>query len=161
MDTKTYEAIDVATRWSTNEAHIQAYRSSMISSQSFLLAVAAILLDKSKLLFAICAVVALIQLLYIWYPIIRRRTIISDYYSNDLMHRFSECGKQEVNCEGQLQVETYVKNKTVRKKVNEQLAKSNPKLKHNFRRTRIKVDLLLPASFALIWVSFLCIGIWF
>ncbi len=147
-------SIDVNARWSTYEANVQAYRSNMIASQSFLLAVGAILLDKSSILLLICVIVAIIQLWYIWFRLIRVRTIISDYYKFNLMNRFDENGDEAPNCEQCLQEETYTKNRIIRKKVNDQLAKTNPKLKHNMRLTRIKIDLILPISFSVIWLSF-------
>ena len=150
--------IDTNARWSTYEANVQAYRSNMIASQSFLLAVGAILFEKNNILLAICVVIALLQLWYIWYRIIRIRTIIVDYYKFNLLNRFDDDGNKAANCELPLKERTYVKNKKVRRKVNNQLAIENPKLKHNMRLTRIKVDLILPISFSVIWLSFLIVS---
>ena len=143
-------------KWSTYESNVQAYRSNMIASQSFLLAVGAILYDKNVFLMGICVILALLQLWYIWYRIIRTRTIISDFYKFNLAERFNNCGDEitpDTNCK--LSEETYVKNHFIRQKVNYNLAQMErkPKLKYNLRLTRIKLDLILPITFTLMWIS--------
>lgn len=144
-------------KWSVYESNVQAYRSNMIASQSFLLAIGAIVIDK-LILECACVGIALIQLWIIWYRIIRSRTIICDFYKYDLGSKFNNCG-QEINegCTDFLDEDTYVKDRILRKKVNEKLANmtNKPKLKYNMRLTRFKIDLILPISFSILWILFL------
>ena len=150
-------SIQANDKWSTYEANVQSYRSNMIASQSFLLSVGAILLDKSTCSLLICASIALIQLWFIWYRVIRVRTIIADFYKFNLSNRFSECGNPLTNGQCPLTEDTYLKKKHIRKIVNARLAQDEgkPKLKRNMRTTRFKLDLLLPISFTIIWISFI------
>lgn len=148
-------------RWSTYEANVQSYRSNMIASQSFLLAVGAVLLGKNSFLLGICVTIALFQLWYIWYRVIRTRTIIVDYYKFNLCNRFSECGSKLESNDCHLTEETYLKNTSVRRKVNMRLAddEKKPKLKHNLRLTRVKLDLILPITFTIIWISLFVVDV--
>lgn len=147
----------MSNKWSTYEADVQSYRSSMIASQSFLLAASMFSVDRIVLGCA-CVGIALFQLWFIWFRVIRVRTIISDFHKFDLESNFTECGEKITEktgqCEKLLDEDTYVKNKEIRKKVNEALAESEkkPKLKHNMRKTRIKIDLILPISFTILWI---------
>lgn len=155
MNNNNSKEFDSNARWSTYEANVQAYRSNMIASQSFLLAVGAILLEKNAVLLGVCVVVALFQLWYIWYRVIRTRTIIVDFYKFQLFEKFNLNGAMLSDGEESLSEEEYLKNVQIRRKVNEQLAKDKhkPKLRHNLRLTRVKLDLILPISFSIIWVS--------
>ena len=161
MNKNTPIKIDSNTRWSTYEANVHAYRSNMIASQSFLLAVGAVLLEKSTILVGVCVIIALFQLWYIWYKVIRARTIISDFYKFHLIENFNLDGGKLSEGETALSEDKYLKNTKIRRKVNAQLAmdRNAPKLKHNLRLTRIKLDLILPISFSIIWVSLLVASI--
>lgn len=145
-------------RWSTYDSNVQSYRSNMIASQSFLLAVATFSIDKTILGYT-CIAIAIFQLWFIWFRVIRVRTIISDFHKFNLDTRFNDCGEEITDmttfCGKPLNEDTYVKNRLIRKKVNSVLARSNPKLKHNMRTTRIKLDLILPISFTLLWIVLL------
>lgn len=145
----------MSNKWSTYEANVQSYRSNMIASQSFLLAASMFSIDRTVLGCA-CVTIALFQLWFIWFRIIRVRTIISDYHKFDLGNKFYDCGQEIVEAtehsKKPLDEDTYVKNRGVRKKVNEALSKDKPKLKHNMRHTRVKLDLILPISFTLLWI---------
>lgn len=55
---------DEYTTWSLYDSIVQSYRSNMIASQSLLLAVEAILFERSILLESIICVIGLIQLWY-------------------------------------------------------------------------------------------------
>ena len=68
------------TAWSVYDSMIQSYRSSMIASQSLLLAVEAVTLEKSSLIGFIVCIIGLIQLWYIWFFVVKNRAIISDFY---------------------------------------------------------------------------------
>ncbi len=142
-------------RWSTYDSNVQSYRSNMIASQSFLLAVATFSIEKT-LLGCTCVAIAIFQLWFIWFRVIRTRTIISDFHKFNLDTRFNNCGDEISDnakyCGKPLEEDTYVKNRVIRKKVNLVLEKINPKLKHNMRTTRVKLDLILPISFTLLWI---------
>lgn len=162
MDKKD-QKIDYKGQWYLYDANLQAYRSNFISSQSLMLAVGALFIKESPALELLVAVIALIQMWYIWLPVIRKRTILSDFckfnekyglsrlVSNEGMYRTEDSKSVE------LTEETYVKNRTIRKKANEILANKNGehKLKHTYRTTRVKLDILLPITFSLVWI-FMC-----
>lgn len=147
----------MSNKWSTYETNVQSYRSNMIASQSFLLAAGMFSIDR-MVLSCTCVAIALFQLWFIWFRVIRVRTIISDYHKFDLKNMFNNYGNKIVKtnecCENPLDEDTYLKNRGVRKKVNNVLSKEKhqPKLKHNMRLTRIKIDLILPISFTLLWI---------
>lgn len=143
----------MSNRWSTYDSEVQAYRSNMIASQSFLLAVTSFSMEK-VILGCTCVAIAIFQLWFIWFRVIRARTIIADFHKFNLDTKFYYCGKKinETGCGTPLDEDVYVKNKAIRKMVNAELAKHNPKLKHNMRATRIKIDLILPISFTVLWI---------
>lgn len=150
---------DEFTIWSLYDSIVQSYRSNMIASQSLLLAVEAILFERSIFLEIAICMIGLIQLWYIWYAIIRARTIISDFHKFNALYNFS----QIININGNkateeqaspLTEEKYVQDKNVRIKANANLSEitGNEKLKTNFRITRRKLDIYMPISFTLIWI---------
>lgn len=156
-------------KWEVYEANVQAYRASMIASQSFLLAAGTFSIDRT-VLGCTCVGIALFQLWFIWFRVIRVRTIISDFYKFDLSSKFYKCGermrkkkkKKRISsafnmCKEVLDEDTYVKDRQIRKKVNSKLAEElhKPKLKHNMRYSRIKIDLILPISFTILWIIIL------
>ena len=67
-----------------NEDLLQSYRQIFISTESFLLAVGAIILDKSMALLMIIAVVSIITIWYLWFRIVRSRHLIVDNYKFNL-----------------------------------------------------------------------------
>lgn len=148
------------TNWSVYEANVQAYRSNFISSQSFMLAVAAIVLDKSFVLTFIISTLSIIQIWYIWFRIIHIRTIVVDFYKYQMYKYFdNNGGLKDNNTINYLCENTYVRNKFIRKKVNENMSKffnRGEKTFHNFRLTRIKIDIIIPILFTIIWIAFLC-----
>lgn len=148
-------------RWGTYESNVQSYRANMIASQSFLLAVGAIFYSKNIYIEIVCCLIALFQLWCIWFRVIRVRTLIVDFYKFKIYDLFNNEGIYEKNSPNALKEDVYVKNRSVRKKVNQKLAevKNNSKLKHNFRLTRIKLDILLPVSFTIIWTLILIFSI--
>jgi len=64
-------------------------------------------------------------------------------------------GALDENTADPLTEETYAGNAEIRKKANRILAARQglPKLRHNFRLTRIKLDIILPASLTLLWLT--------
>lgn len=130
--------MDKKQAWGVYEANVQAYRSIMLSSQSMLLAVCAILIDKTAFLFISIIIIAILQLWYIWFRVIRSRVMIVDYYKYEMYE----------NTKGYSETD-YVKDKEKRKELNEIY---NIK---KFRPTRFKLDILLPLTLTFIWISML------
>lgn len=145
-------------QWSVYDTNVQAYRSNFISSQSLLLTVGALFIDKSVFLMIFVTLIALFQMWYVWFPVIRARTIISDFHKfNAKYEDFKNIninGEFEENTLNSLTEEVYVDNNKIRKKANAVLSKliGDEKLKHNFRITRIKLDRILPVTFSVIWI---------
>lgn len=142
--------------WSNNEVLIQSYRSCFISSQSLLIAAGSMFFEKSPTIFSVICGVALFQMWYIWFRVIRARTITNDFYKHDLNIYVDETGKALSSSADKkpLTEALYRRNYRIRKEANRTIAEitKNPKLKRNFRLTRIKVDILMPVSFTLIWI---------
>jgi hypothetical protein len=67
-------------RWGINESLLQSYRSIFISSQSFLLAVGAIISDKNAVALFIIVAISLGMIWFIWLPVVTCRQKIVDYY---------------------------------------------------------------------------------
>ncbi len=60
-------------------------------------------------------------------------------------------------CTNNLNEHTYVSNKIIRNQVNKNMTvcfDRNEKTFHNFRLTRIKLDVIIPILFTIIWISF-------
>ena len=127
-------------KWSINESLLQSYRSIFISSQSFLLAVGAIASGKSTMVLVATATISLLMIWAIWFPVVRARHRIVDYHKYGAL--LSDAKRSELCSEKE-----YVHNKELRKKANEAFG-----IGGNWRPTRLKVDLLTPLSFSLIWV---------
>ena len=171
-------------RWQTYEANVQVYRSNFISSQSFFLAVGAILLGKSPVwIILLLALVAAINIWYIWFRIIISRIRIVDYYKFGIGERFAlsvNKSSQRVvllsdnpNIKNyrQIREKDYVVSRKLRKEINkimsdnEELRKlwsdsANQGRFHNIRMTRMKIDVLIPILFSLIWIGFIADSIW-
>ena len=135
-------------KYQANEDLLQSYRSIFISSESFLLAVGAIFLEKSFLLLLITSVVGLIMIWFLWFPIVHARHLIVDYYKFQAMGSFPENGSV-------CTLHDYVHNRTLRKKANKTLG-----IKSNWRETRVKVDLYLPILFSIVWVGLIAAEVW-
>lgn len=134
---------NMETRWSVNESLLQSYRSIFISSQSFLIAVGAILLDAKTpvWLLALIAGLALLMIWYLWFRVVVSRHRAVDYYKFQIDKKtpenfFNCCTERE-----------YISNSLKRTSINCALQKKN------WRPTRIKVDFLLPLIFTSIWLA--------
>ena len=114
-------------RWSINESLLQSYRSLFISSQSFLLAVGAIVAGKSTAVVLAVAVLSLLMIWAIWFPVVRARHRIVDYYKYGTS--LPEPKRAELCSEKQ-----YVHNPELRKKANEAFG-----IETNWRSTRVKL----------------------
>lgn len=129
-------------KWAVNESLLQAYRSTFISSQSFLLAVGAILSGKSGVLLCLLGAVALLVVWFIWYPVVRARHLVVDYYkglANLPAGVTVQCTESE-----------YVHDTVLRAAANKAFGFST-----NWRTTRKKLDLGMPLLFTLVWIALL------
>lgn len=131
-------------KWSVNETLLQYYRTIFISSQSFIIVVGAITVDKSFWIFLPIFLLSLIIIWFIWFPVVKARHRIVDYYKysldldeKELKKLISYCSESE-----------YVHDKRSREVANRLLKIS----KGNWRDTRKKVDLFLPIIFSIIWL---------
>ncbi len=126
-------------RWSINESLLQSYRSIFMTSQSFLLAVGAIVSGKSLVVFLAMFAVGLLAIWVVWFPVVRARHRIVDYY------KFRDSLSQSVQSEVCSEKE-YVHDANLRRKANELFG-----IKTNWRPTRRKMDLLMPLLFSFVW----------
>lgn len=125
-------------RWNVNETLLQSYRSIFISSQSFILAVGAIVLDKSTFILAAIAIMSLIMIWVVWFPVVVSRHKIVDFYKYRALKPadIPDCSESE-----------YVHDQGKREQANEVFG-----ITTNWRKTRIKLDLFIPIMFTLVWL---------
>ena len=146
-------------KWSVYESNMQAYRGNFLSSQSFLLAVGAITIEKNMLLTLGLAIIAIYQIWFIWVKSIYIRTQIVDYHKYAMNTLFDEYGNEKEGNENvsELSEHTYTSNRSVRSKVYDLMSKKwNRSGKfRTMRRTRFEFDILIPASITLIWGLFI------
>ena len=128
-------------KWAVNESLLQAYRSTFISSQSFLLAVGAILTGKSPVLVYLTAIVSVIVIWYIWFPVVRARHRVVDF------HKFS-AGISDVQRAALCSEHDYIHSCDLRRAANAVFG-----VKTNWRTTRVKLDIGLPVLFSLVWLA--------
>lgn len=144
-------------KWSTYEANVQSYRSNFLSSQSIMLAVGAITLQESYILTLVIAIIALVQIWYIWFRVIYCRCVIVDYYKFSMYENFDESGNiRTKNSKSHLSEYAYIKKRKIRKKVNynmKYIYERDKKFK-NMRLTRIKINVILPITMTVIWFAF-------
>ncbi|RZB34634.1 MAG: hypothetical protein SRB1_00402 [Desulfobacteraceae bacterium Eth-SRB1] len=135
---------ELISKWSVNESLLQSHRSIFISSQTFFIAVGALLLqtDKPEWLLWLLTGSGLTIIWWFWFRVVVIRARIVDYYKFQLYDQnkaiFDNCSEEE-----------YVKNKEKRDLINEKIGKSN------WRTTRKKMDLGLPVIFSIIWLALL------
>jgi len=124
-------------RWNVNETLLQSYRSIFISSQSFILAVGAIVLDKSIFILFSIAIMSLVMIWVVWFPVVVSRHRIVDYYKYRALKPtdIPDCSESQ-----------YVHDPVKRKQANEVFG-----INTNWRLTRIKLDCVLPIMFTLVW----------
>jgi hypothetical protein len=145
--------------WNTNESLLQSYRSIFLSSQSFLLAVGAILIDKENTtLLYIVGIMALFQIWFIWFRVVYTRLLIVDYYKYGGLLNNKEIDNLGGNREYLQADDKYVSDLEYRKKVNSIFVNSGSNFTSNLRTTRIKIDIIIPVIFTLIWIGFLLNG---
>jgi hypothetical protein len=130
-------------RWAVNESLLQSYRSIFISSQSFLLAIGAILTGKSFFLLLIVAAVGVVVTWTIWFPVVTARHRIVDYYK--YLANLDSDTQTKICPEGD-----YISDPKLRAEANELLG-----LQTHWRVTRVKIDFGLPTLFTIVWVALL------
>jgi hypothetical protein len=152
-------------KWEIYEANVQAYRGIFFSTQSILLAVVAIVIEKNTILTILISIIGLFQMWYIWFRVIFIRICIVDFHKYGMNKIFDNEGNYPplyIPCENYLREDIYAKDRKIRKKVNKVMSKlwerktvKGKELKFdNLRMTRIKLDILIPASITLIWIFF-------
>jgi len=125
--------------WIVNESCLQSYRSIFISSESFLLAVGAIVSDKGIWVLVVTAAISVSMIWFVWFPVVRARHRIVDYWKYRAALRIvpsTLCSEKD-----------YVLNKKLRGEANAALG-----IKTNWRPTRWKIDFLTPVLFSAVWV---------
>ena len=135
-------------KWSINESLLQSYRSIFISSQAFLLVVGAIVAGKNGIVLFSVAAISLLMIWVIWFPIVRSRHRIVDYYK--FSTRLSEANRSQLCSE-----HDYVHDRKLRTNANHLLG-----IQTNWRETRWKIDFLLPVCFSVIWIVLVIYEIW-
>ena len=115
--------------------------SAFISSQSFILAVGAIVLDKSTFILFAIATMSLIMIWVVWFPVVVSRHKIVDFYKYRALKpaEIPDCTEGE-----------YVHDPVKRNQANNVFGVST-----NWRKTRIKLDLVIPIMFTLVWLLLL------
>ncbi|MBN2351127.1 MAG: hypothetical protein JXD23_01055 [Spirochaetales bacterium] len=132
--------MDFIDKWNTNETLLQSYRSIFISFESFLLAVGAIAARKNHFIICTLAIVGIISIWPIWFRVVQIRHRIVDYYKYAAHLPKSKLSKLCTEHE-------YLSNINQRNFANSILG-----LKSNWRVTRIKMDLVLPLLFTIVWI---------
>jgi hypothetical protein len=151
---------DPDVQWSVYEANVQAYRGLSISSQSLFLAVGAILLGADSVgPFLAVLVLAQLTTWYIWFPVIYARTAIVDYHKYDLGEKIDSAGKVMTPTtppSDRLNEREYARstNFKLRRAVRDSLVAVSGQPFRTLRTTRFKIDVLLPAMFAVVWAIF-------
>jgi len=123
-------------QYSINESLLQSYRRIFISSASFLLAVGIFASNQENLLlFYIIIGMNLLLILWGWVPIVKVRAKIVDYYKYYIYQ------DTEYNLEG------FLETREVRNKAYQSVEEKGP-----WRLTRIKIDIVLPSMFVVVWL---------
>ncbi len=128
------------TRWDVNEGLLQDYRSDSLAIQGLLLAVGAIIYEKSTIVLIATAVLSLFMMWGILFPVVRARARVVDFYKygSELPEELFET----------LSVDTYVRDRKERKRINHELFGGIT----NWRPTRKKLDIYAPVIISLVWI---------
>ena len=127
--------------WSVYEANVQAYRGSFNASQAILLAFGAIIYGKNTSLFAFIAILALAQIWYIWFRVIRSRILIVDYHKIFIDPKYRPP-------EHDIGESAYLNDEKARREFNKAA-----NMHSNWRLSRIKMDILLPILYTVLWCA--------
>jgi hypothetical protein len=128
--------------WSANERLLQSYRSIFISSQTFMLAVGALFWGKSWIVLCVVGGISVCVIWAVWVPVVFARHKIVDYYKH-------ACSLTESQRESLCTETVYVRNADSRRKTNELFD-----IRSNLGVTRLKIDIVVPASLTLLWIVF-------
>jgi len=131
---------DMNNRWTVNETLLQSYRMIFITSQTFLLAVGAIVLKQNAIVFFIVAAVSLGMIWWIWYPVVESRHKLVDFYKYALR---LPVAKQQKLCSE----DKYMHDAKHHAEANKLLG-----IRTHWRETRKKIDLWIPILFSFIWI---------
>ena len=129
-------------KYRMNEMNLQAYRLMFIPLEAILLLIGVIIQDKPQFIFMVFISISLYSIWGLWFPIVRSRQRVVDYYKYQALAKHVP--------EDLPDLESYVHDKEVRKHVNEALG-----ISANWRKTRRKLDFLLPVLFTLAWIFLL------
>ena len=131
--------MDNKDKYRINEMNLQAYRLIFIPLEAILF-VAGISVDgMPRFLFLFLMGMSLYTIWGLWFPIVRSRQRVVDYYKYQAFpNRVVELG---------VDLESYIHDRDARKKVNDELG-----ITGNWRKTRRKVDFILPVLFTLSWL---------
>lgn len=131
--------MDNKDKYRINEMNLQAYRLIFIPLEAILL-VAGISVDgMPRFLFLFLMGMSLYTIWGLWFPIVRSRQRVVDYY------KYQAFPNRVV--ELRVDLESYIHDRDARKKVNDELG-----ITGNWRKTRRKVDFILPVLFTLSWL---------
>jgi hypothetical protein len=131
---------EVSAKWSVNENLLQWYRSIFISSQSFLLIVLTLFLEKSTGTFYGIWFVSMLIILYIWFPVVISRHRIIDYY------------KYMIDLDSESISQLCTENEYVNCKEKRNEANRILHIDTNWRSTRRRIDGLLPILFIFVLI---------
>jgi hypothetical protein len=135
---KAGETVDNQEKYRTNEMKLQAYRLMFIPLEAILIVAGIAVYEKPRFLFLFLMAVSLYTIWGLWFPIVRARQKVVDYYKY-------QSTPDQVRDLG-VDLESYIHDKELRRKVNDQLG-----ISANWRTTRRKIDFILPVLFTLIW----------
>lgn len=137
---------NISSKWATNESLLQSYRLIFITMQSVFVATG-FFIYQSIYPFVALLIVSLIIIWFIWFPIVRSRHLVADYFKYCLRLSDNELIELKKVCNTEHE---YVSDHIIRGKANVIL-----KCKSPWRLTRIKLDLILPILFSTLWISML------
>ena len=131
--------MDNKDKYRINEINLQAYRLMFIPLEAILIVAGITAFDKPRFVFLALLAVSLFTIWGLWFPIVRSRQKVVDYYKyQSTPDRIREMG---------VDLESYIHDKELRQKVNDQLG-----ISANWRKTRRKIDFILPVLFSLTWL---------
>lgn len=134
--------MDNKENYRVNEMNLQAYRLMFISLEAILLLIGVIIQERPQIIFMVFISFSLYSIWGLWFPIVRSRQRVVDYF------KFQSLAKHPP--EDIPDLESYVHDKEVRREVNEALG-----ISANWRKTRRKLDFILPVLFTLSWIFLL------
>lgn len=134
--------MDNRDKYRINEMNLQAYRLMFIPLEAILVVAGIAVYDKPRFLFLFLMAASLYSIWGLWFPIVRSRQKVVDYYKyQSTPDRIRELG---------VDLESYIHDREVRRKVNDELG-----ISANWRKTRRKIDFILPVLFTLTWMVLL------